>query len=171
MQTLIVPNNLFSPIWLYFMWVLMSCLFCCFLSDQSNYCVCCLCHIIIRHFQTEQLLASEGIVHEPAVFPHQLRSILSAMMASCQEFEVTVHTSPGPTCGTFNRLLLTLIGSQGETLPIIVNEGDHHLLPGSVSFRAVNVWAITTLNHSNMLYRNRIKILFECLFWKQEVYV
>lgn len=55
-------------------------------------------------------------------------------MASCQEFEVTVHTSPGPTCGTYNRLWLNLIGSQGETPPISVNEGDHHLLPGSVSF-------------------------------------
>uniref|UniRef100_A0A671UZK7 Zgc:152891 n=1 Tax=Sparus aurata TaxID=8175 RepID=A0A671UZK7_SPAAU len=53
-------------------------------------------------------------------------------MASCQEFEVTVHTSPGPTCGTYNRLWLNLIGSQGETPPISVNEGDHHLLPGSV---------------------------------------
>uniref|UniRef100_A0A8C2XDV6 Uncharacterized protein n=1 Tax=Cyclopterus lumpus TaxID=8103 RepID=A0A8C2XDV6_CYCLU len=52
-------------------------------------------------------------------------------MASCQEFEVTVHTSPGPTCGTFSRLWLNLIGSQGETPPISVSEGDHHLLPGS----------------------------------------
>ncbi|XP_054482503.1 hydroperoxide isomerase ALOXE3 [Anoplopoma fimbria] len=52
-------------------------------------------------------------------------------MASCQEFEVTVHTSPGPTCGTFNRLWLNLIGSQGETPPISLSEGDHHLLPGS----------------------------------------
>ncbi|XP_068436968.1 polyunsaturated fatty acid lipoxygenase ALOX15B [Clinocottus analis] len=51
-------------------------------------------------------------------------------MAS-NEFEVTVHTSPGPTCGTFNRLWLSLIGSQGETPPISVSEGDHHLLPGS----------------------------------------
>lgn len=50
-------------------------------------------------------------------------------MTSCQEFEVTVHTSPGPTCGTFNQLWINLIGSQGETPPIIVNE--HHLLPGS----------------------------------------
>ncbi|KAM7373859.1 hypothetical protein PAMP_006549 [Pampus punctatissimus] len=53
------------------------------------------------------------------------------MMASCQEFEVTVYTSAGPTCGTFSRLWLNLIGSQGETLPISVNEGDLHLLPGS----------------------------------------
>ncbi|XP_036974766.1 polyunsaturated fatty acid lipoxygenase ALOX15B isoform X1 [Acanthopagrus latus] len=53
-------------------------------------------------------------------------------MASCQEFEVTVHTSPGPTCGTYNHLSLNLIGSQGETPPISVNEDDHHLLPGSV---------------------------------------
>ncbi|KAG7224712.1 hypothetical protein INR49_004600 [Caranx melampygus] len=59
-------------------------------------------------------------------------SIMSAMTTSCQEFEVSVHTSPGSTCGTFSRLWLTLIGSQGETLPISVNEGDHHLLPGSV---------------------------------------
>ncbi|XP_070839453.1 polyunsaturated fatty acid lipoxygenase ALOX15B [Chaetodon trifascialis] len=53
------------------------------------------------------------------------------MTASCQEYEVIVHTSPGPTCGTFNRLWLSLIGSEGETPPISVNEGDHHLLPGS----------------------------------------
>ncbi|XP_042288292.1 polyunsaturated fatty acid lipoxygenase ALOX15B [Thunnus maccoyii] len=53
------------------------------------------------------------------------------MMTSCQEFEVTVHTSPGPTCGTFSRLWLNLIGSQGETTPISVNEGDLHLHPGS----------------------------------------
>ncbi|XP_033933298.1 hydroperoxide isomerase ALOXE3-like [Pseudochaenichthys georgianus] len=52
-------------------------------------------------------------------------------MASCQEFEVTVHTSPGLTCGTFSRLWLNLIGSEGETPPIVVNEGDRHLLPGS----------------------------------------
>lgn len=71
----------------------------------------------------------------------KLQSVLSSSvtapsdtMASCQEFEVTVHTSPGPTCGTYNRLWLNLIGSQGETPPISVNEGDHHLLPGSVSF-------------------------------------
>ncbi|XP_070773472.1 polyunsaturated fatty acid lipoxygenase ALOX15B [Enoplosus armatus] len=56
---------------------------------------------------------------------------MSDMKPSSQEFEVTVHTSPGPTCGTFSRLWLNLIGSQGETLPISVNEGDHHLLPGS----------------------------------------
>uniref|UniRef100_A0A3Q3A9N7 Zgc:152891 n=1 Tax=Kryptolebias marmoratus TaxID=37003 RepID=A0A3Q3A9N7_KRYMA len=56
------------------------------------------------------------------------------MTASCQEFEVTVHTSPGPTCGTFNGLWLSLIGSQGETPPISVTAG-HHLLPGSVSFK------------------------------------
>ncbi|KAK2827965.1 hypothetical protein Q5P01_018999 [Channa striata] len=53
------------------------------------------------------------------------------MTASCQEFEVTVHTSPGPTCGTFNRLWLSLIGSQWETPPIVVNEDDRHLLSGS----------------------------------------
>ncbi|XP_042355980.1 polyunsaturated fatty acid lipoxygenase ALOX15B isoform X2 [Plectropomus leopardus] len=50
-------------------------------------------------------------------------------MASCPEFEVTVHTSPGPTCGTFSCLWINLIGSQGETPPISV---DDHLLPGSV---------------------------------------
>ncbi|TMS14027.1 Arachidonate 15-lipoxygenase B [Larimichthys crocea] len=59
-------------------------------------------------------------------------TIISNIMASCEEFEVTVHTSPGPTCGTFNRLWLTLIGLQGETPPITVNKGDHHLLPGSM---------------------------------------
>ncbi|KAM3601904.1 uncharacterized protein V6R79_020922 [Siganus canaliculatus] len=47
------------------------------------------------------------------------------------QFEVTVHTSPGPTCGTFNVLRLSLIGSQGETPSICVNEGGRHLLPGS----------------------------------------
>lgn len=55
-------------------------------------------------------------------------------MASCQEFEVTVHTSPGPTCGTFSHLWLSLIGSEGETPPIRVTDGNSHLLPGSVSF-------------------------------------
>nr|XP_015798083.2 hydroperoxide isomerase ALOXE3 [Nothobranchius furzeri] len=52
------------------------------------------------------------------------------MMTSCQEFEVTVHTSPGPTCGTFNHLWLRLIGSQSETPPICVTQGSH-LLSGS----------------------------------------
>ncbi|XP_043997692.1 polyunsaturated fatty acid lipoxygenase ALOX8 [Gambusia affinis] len=56
--------------------------------------------------------------------------LLNCRMGFCQEFEVTVHTSPGPTCGTYNRLRLSLIGSQGETPPITVND-DHHLLPGS----------------------------------------
>ncbi|KAF1378100.1 hypothetical protein PFLUV_G00186430 [Perca fluviatilis] len=59
-------------------------------------------------------------------------------MASCREFEVCVHTSPGLTCGTFSRLWLNLIGSQGETPPISVREGEH-LLPGSS--RAVRVRA------------------------------
>ncbi|XP_017260091.2 hydroperoxide isomerase ALOXE3, partial [Kryptolebias marmoratus] len=58
------------------------------------------------------------------------------MTASCQEFEVTVHTSPGPTCGTFNGLWLSLIGSQGETPPISVTAG-HHLLPGSTRLVSV----------------------------------
>ncbi|XP_040906769.1 polyunsaturated fatty acid lipoxygenase ALOX15B [Toxotes jaculatrix] len=52
-------------------------------------------------------------------------------MASCHEFEVTVHTSSGPTCGSFSCLWLSLIGLQGETPPITANEGDRHLLPGS----------------------------------------
>uniref|UniRef100_A0A3Q2U365 Zgc:152891 n=1 Tax=Fundulus heteroclitus TaxID=8078 RepID=A0A3Q2U365_FUNHE len=51
-------------------------------------------------------------------------------MGSCQEFEVTVHTSPGTTCGTYSRLYLSLIGSQGETPPVTVND-KHHLLAGS----------------------------------------
>lgn len=55
------------------------------------------------------------------------------MSNTSPEFQVTVHTSPGPTCGTFSRLWLSLIGSQGETPPIPVNEGQH-LLRGSVSF-------------------------------------
>ncbi|KAI9522764.1 hypothetical protein NQZ68_033099 [Dissostichus eleginoides] len=62
---------------------------------------------------------------------HSAASRLVVTMASCQEFEVTVHTSPGLTCGTFSRLWLNLIGSEGETPPIVVNEGDRHLLPGS----------------------------------------
>ncbi|XP_047463520.1 polyunsaturated fatty acid lipoxygenase ALOX15B [Mugil cephalus] len=64
--------------------------------------------------------------------PHVLLSSVSMDTTGfSQEFEVTVHTSPGPTCGTFNRLWLNLIGSQGETPPISVNEGDPRLLPGS----------------------------------------
>lgn len=55
------------------------------------------------------------------------------MMASTQEFEVTIHTSPYPTSGTFSRLWLSLIGSRGETPPIMVNEGERHLLSASVS--------------------------------------
>lgn len=51
---------------------------------------------------------------------------------SCPVFEVAVHTSPGPNSGTFSRLWLSLIGSQGETPPIRVND-QQHLLPGSVS--------------------------------------
>ncbi|KAM4726643.1 polyunsaturated fatty acid lipoxygenase ALOX15B [Anableps anableps] len=58
------------------------------------------------------------------------QELLLCRMGFCQEFEVTVHTSPGPTCGTYSRLYLSLIGSQGETQPVIVNM-DHHLLPGS----------------------------------------
>lgn len=54
---------------------------------------------------------------------------LSGMMDSCLRFEVKIHTSPGPNCGTFNHLWLNLIGSQGETPPVCMNE---HLLPGSV---------------------------------------
>ncbi|XP_059207913.1 hydroperoxide isomerase ALOXE3 [Centropristis striata] len=62
------------------------------------------------------------------------------MTTSCQEFEVAVHTSPGLTCGSSSRLWLNLIGSQGETPPISVNEGERQLLPGSscpVGVRAV----------------------------------
>ncbi|XP_020489030.2 polyunsaturated fatty acid lipoxygenase ALOX15B [Labrus bergylta] len=54
------------------------------------------------------------------------------MSTSCHEFEVTVHTSPGPTSGTFSRLWLNLIGSHGETPPLSVSEGGCLLLPGSV---------------------------------------
>uniref|UniRef100_A0A665TPT2 Zgc:152891 n=2 Tax=Echeneis naucrates TaxID=173247 RepID=A0A665TPT2_ECHNA len=57
-------------------------------------------------------------------------SNMSDKMTSCQDFEVTVHTSPGLTCGTFSRLWISLIGSQGETPPTRLN--DAHLLPGSV---------------------------------------
>lgn len=54
----------------------------------------------------------------------------SGLMDSALEFEVKLHTSPGPKCGTFNSLWLKLIGSEQETLPVNVNE---HLVPGSVS--------------------------------------
>ncbi|KAF3705496.1 Arachidonate 15-lipoxygenase B [Channa argus] len=70
---------------------------------------------------------------------------MSNMTASCQEFEVTVHTSPGPTCGTFNRLWLNLIGSEGETPPIVVNEDDRHLLSGSAC--SVRIRASGSLGH------------------------
>ncbi|XP_037603547.1 polyunsaturated fatty acid lipoxygenase ALOX15B [Sebastes umbrosus] len=70
---------------------------------------------------------------------------MSDVTASCQEFEVTVHTSPGPTCGTFSHLWLNLIGSQGETPPISVSEGDHHLLAGSSC--PVRVRASVPLGH------------------------
>lgn len=53
----------------------------------------------------------------------------SGLMDSALGFEVKVHTSPGPKCGTFNYLWLKLIGSEGETLPVYVDE---HLVPGSV---------------------------------------
>uniref|UniRef100_A0A672YF86 Hydroperoxide isomerase ALOXE3-like n=1 Tax=Sphaeramia orbicularis TaxID=375764 RepID=A0A672YF86_9TELE len=52
-------------------------------------------------------------------------------MSDVLEFQVTVHTSPGPTCGTFSRLWLSLIGSVGETPPISVTEVGRCLLPGS----------------------------------------
>uniref|UniRef100_A0A3Q4MYG0 Zgc:152891 n=1 Tax=Neolamprologus brichardi TaxID=32507 RepID=A0A3Q4MYG0_NEOBR len=47
----------------------------------------------------------------------------------------TVHTSPGPTCGTFSHLWLSLIGSEGETPPIRVTDGNSHLLPGLILVR------------------------------------
>uniref|UniRef100_A0A667ZDK3 Zgc:152891 n=1 Tax=Myripristis murdjan TaxID=586833 RepID=A0A667ZDK3_9TELE len=50
---------------------------------------------------------------------------------SCQEFEVVVHTSPDPASGTYSLLRLSLIGSEGETPPLTVNEADQHLVPGS----------------------------------------
>lgn len=53
----------------------------------------------------------------------------SGLMDSALGFEVKVHTSSGPKCGTFNSLWLKLIGSDGETPPVYVNE---HLVPGSV---------------------------------------
>uniref|UniRef100_A0A3B4A8H3 Lipoxygenase domain-containing protein n=1 Tax=Periophthalmus magnuspinnatus TaxID=409849 RepID=A0A3B4A8H3_9GOBI len=45
---------------------------------------------------------------------------------------VSVWTSPGPTCGSFSRLWVSLIGSEGETPPTCVTHGDQRLLPGSV---------------------------------------
>jgi len=77
---------------------------------------------------------------------------MSDMTASCEEFEVTVHTSPGPTCGTFSRLWLSLIGSKGETLPSSVKE-DQHLLPGSVSF---TMFLYTTKEQLVLLQPQRI---------------
>ncbi|XP_026213280.1 hydroperoxide isomerase ALOXE3 isoform X2 [Anabas testudineus] len=76
-------------------------------------------------------------------------------MASRREFEVTVYTSPGPTCGTFSRLWLSLIGSQGETPPITVNEGERHLVSGSVC--PVRVQANRPLGHV-VLVRLRLEI-------------
>ncbi|XP_037544112.1 polyunsaturated fatty acid lipoxygenase ALOX15B [Nematolebias whitei] len=62
--------------------------------------------------------------------------IVSGMTTSCQEFDVTVYTSPGATCGTYNHLWLSLIGSQSQTPPISVN-ADQHLLPGSTCLVSV----------------------------------
>lgn len=54
---------------------------------------------------------------------------MSASMDSARGFEVKLYTSAGPKCGTFNSLWLNLIGSEGETIPVSMNE---HLVPGSV---------------------------------------
>lgn len=88
--------------------------------------------------------------------PQQLGPIMSDTTASCQEFEVTVRTSAGPTCGTFSHLWLTLIGSQGETRPVCVTEGNSPLLPGSVSFRV--------LTGSRAGVYQYLKLYFESLF-------
>ncbi|KAM9728681.1 polyunsaturated fatty acid lipoxygenase ALOX15B isoform 1-T2 [Menidia menidia] len=49
----------------------------------------------------------------------------------CEDFVVQVHTSPGPTSGTFCHLWLSLVGSEAETPPTRVTQ-DQQLLPGSV---------------------------------------
>lgn len=54
---------------------------------------------------------------------------MATLMDSACGFEVKLYTSPGPKCGTFNSLWLNLIGSNGETSPVSMNE---HLVPGSV---------------------------------------
>uniref|UniRef100_UPI0037E8228A hydroperoxide isomerase ALOXE3 n=1 Tax=Semicossyphus pulcher TaxID=241346 RepID=UPI0037E8228A len=76
------------------------------------------------------------------------------MSATCQDFEVTVHTSPGPTCGTFSHLWLNLIGSQGETPPLSMSENNHLLLPGSVC--SVRVCTNSPLGHL-LLVRLRLE--------------
>lgn len=52
-------------------------------------------------------------------------------MSGLCEYHVTVQTSPGPTCGSFSRLWLSLIGSEGETPPTIITHGNQRLLPGT----------------------------------------
>ncbi|XP_035480330.2 polyunsaturated fatty acid lipoxygenase ALOX15B isoform X3 [Scophthalmus maximus] len=79
----------------------------------------------------EQLSLCRWRSMDPSPCPHELHHHPVDTMAPGQVFEVTVHTSPGPTSGTFNRLWLNLIGSQGETPPLRVNQGKHHLLAGS----------------------------------------
>ncbi|XP_024117012.1 polyunsaturated fatty acid lipoxygenase ALOX15B [Oryzias melastigma] len=80
---------------------------------------------------------------------------------ACQEFEVAVYTSPGPTCGTFSRVWLSLIGSQGETPPISVND---LLLSGSKCL--VHVRANGPLGQL-LLVRLRLEVLngFPNLDW------
>ncbi|XP_070700224.1 polyunsaturated fatty acid lipoxygenase ALOX15B [Pempheris klunzingeri] len=92
-------------------------------------------------------------------------TIMADTTASCQEFEVTVHTSPGPTCGTFSRLWLSLIGSQGETPPISVNEDGRHLVSGSTCL--VRVQAAGPLGHL-VLVRLRLEVRtgFPDLDWR-----
>ncbi|XP_069001797.1 hydroperoxide isomerase ALOXE3 [Embiotoca jacksoni] len=80
---------------------------------------------------------------------------MSNTTTSCQEFEVTIHTSPGSTCGTFSRLWLTLIGSESETPPISMNEGDRRLLPGSTC--QARVWASGPLGRL-VLVRLRLEV-------------
>ncbi|KAM9332764.1 polyunsaturated fatty acid lipoxygenase ALOX15B [Pholidichthys leucotaenia] len=53
------------------------------------------------------------------------------MAFSPQEFEVSVCTSSAKFSGTFSRLWVTLIGSEGETTPVSPNNGEE-LLPLSV---------------------------------------
>ena len=56
------------------------------------------------------------------------------MASPMEEFQVSIHTSPGLTSGTYSNLGIALIGSEGEPLPLSISLADQHLLPGSVSF-------------------------------------
>ncbi|XP_046899131.1 polyunsaturated fatty acid lipoxygenase ALOX15B [Hypomesus transpacificus] len=67
------------------------------------------------------------------------------MASPMEEFQVSIHTSPGLTSGTYSNLWIALIGSEGETLPLSISLADQHLLPGSVC--VVKVKSSCSLGH------------------------